>query len=381
MESAVDYADYHRHHLLLDVCWSLPPGSYRLVAMSPAADLTTEPLRYPTYYPGSDDPQRAGTLIVEKSANIDIGNLVLRTVSGGAGVQLRIIRPAVQNVRTATHVKIRRRGDLVMDIANIRAGFLSSGTVESRIGELPPGTYDVSFRYDSPSVKGCGAVTVLGTREEVLEISVKSLEIRGRAIESSPSGAPTLPVAQSEVVLVAPHSAIDDFCRDAFPAFAQIKADGSFRISDAYPGIYELVVSGLPSGTYIQSIRQGQTERPFGEIEVKEGMDEVTVILGRDPGRLVGTVTDASGQRVPAAVVAVIPIEETKAHLSTAVTANHDGSFNIQSGPGEYLVYAWKELDGAAYRNTSFMSSYTGRGVKVAVKPGVEQTLELRELN
>ena len=50
-------------------------------------------------------------------------------------------------------------------------------------------------------------------------------------------------------------------------------------------------------------------------------------------------------------------------------TADDDGRFRLQGvAPGEYRLYAWSTLDGAAYRNAEFMRKYDDRGVRVHVE-------------
>jgi hypothetical protein len=64
--------------------------------------------------------------------------------------------------------------------------------------------------------------------------------------------------------------------------------------------------------------------------------------------------------------------------MFAAVRADALGEFRIDSlGPGAYRVYAWKELEGAAYLNAEFMETYDALGVAVSAEEGESITLSL----
>ena len=98
-------------------------------------------------------------------------------------------------------------------------------------------------------------------------------------------------------------------------------------------------------------------------------MDEQLVI-----GRLAGTVADAAARVAPGAIVVLAPEDRRRRQRQVfgATVADAAGEFEIEHAPGSYRLYAWSELNGAAYRNAAFMRQYEDRGVPVQIEPGGE---------
>jgi hypothetical protein len=56
-----------------------------------------------------------------------------------------------------------------------------------------------------------------------------------------------------------------------------------------------------------------------------------------------------------------------------------NGAFTIQGiTPGSYHLFAWPELEGAAYRNAAFMRRYEGKGEPVHFGRGDQLTVRLK---
>jgi hypothetical protein len=111
------------------------------------------------------------------------------------------------------------------------------------------------------------------------------------------------------------------------------------------PGVsYDALVSNLPAGTYVKSIRAGYRDVLRNGL-LTEGLgenDTIDIVLGTDGAKVVGGVVDPSGMPASGAVVTLIPDPSAgrlQQYASGAVAA--DGSFALSGvAPGHYLILA-----------------------------------------
>lgn len=103
-----------------------------------------------------------------------------------------------------------------------------------------------------------------------------------------------------------------------------------------------------------------------------DGSDiSLAVHLEGEAGALEGLVVGKDGREVSAAIVALIPEDPTASHLVRDTRTTRAGRFAFESlTPGPHRLYAWRELDGAAYRNAAFMNRHALSGQPVTVAQG-----------
>jgi hypothetical protein len=89
-------------------------------------------------------------------------------------------------------------------------------------------------------------------------------------------------------------------------------------------------------------------------------------------------VIDAGGQKIPGAVVALLPDDRSQKALMISTRADGNGAFELKCAPGMYHIYAWRELDGAAYRNVEFMKGFDSLGKPVEIAQNGQLTADLR---
>jgi hypothetical protein len=110
------------------------------------------------------------------------------------------------------------------------------------------------------------------------------------------------------------------------------------------------------------------------------GDTEMEVVLTA-PGAVVeGTVRTAASTPLGSATVALVPDAPYRRSWVRyrSVVTDPDGKFEIHGiAPGSYKLFAWPELDGAAYRNADFMKEFEERGKPVNVEKGKRQTVDL----
>ena len=127
--------------------------------------------------------------------------------------------------------------------------------------------------------------------------------------------------------------------------------------------------SSLPPDTYLLQIKQGEHDA------VKEGVTigsadnpDLVVSLGGSGGQIDGSVADAAGAKIAAAVVALVPDERAASQLFRTTTTDQNGAFALRAvAPGSYRVFAWPEVDGAAYKNAEFLKKFEEQATAVKV--------------
>jgi hypothetical protein len=82
-------------------------------------------------------------------------------------------------------------------------------------------------------------------------------------------------------------------------------------------------------------------------------------------------------------VVAILPDPPLRAAgpLYRASQTDVNGKFTLRGiSPGSYRLFAWSEIDGAAYRNAEFMKAFEERGTPVRIENGQRLSLDITAL-
>lgn len=151
------------------------------------------------------------------------------------------------------------------------------------------------------------------------------------------------------------------------------------RGNQVTPGLYQLDLFGLAPEVYVQSVTAG------GHDVLREGLKvqsdtELEVLLGTPGSTVQGTVRRANGDKVSDAVVALVPDAPLRnaGPLYRSVISDVNGNFELRGiAPGAYHLFAWPELEGAAYRNAEFMKEFEGRGKPVVIEKGTRLSMDV----
>jgi hypothetical protein len=154
-------------------------------------------------------------------------------------------------------------------------------------------------------------------------------------------------------------------------------AAGSFRttISQRFPQIR--ILSVLTNSSF-QIAKAGEKD------VLTEGLDlfadtALQIVVRMDGGVIGGSVRNSEG-RISGAIVALIPEAPLRSAgvLYRSVISDFNGDFELRGiRPGAYRLFAWADMEGAAYRNTEFMKDYEGQGIRVRVENQVRQTIDV----
>jgi hypothetical protein len=133
------------------------------------------------------------------------------------------------------------------------------------------------------------------------------------------------------------------------------------------PALYELEMAGMPPDAYVESAQAS------GEDILAKGLqlnrDTELGIVIRSPGSVIeGFVKNSSGETLADAVVALVPDAPARSAglRYRSVISDVHGRYQLRGiAPGSYRLFAWDELEGAAYRNAEFMKDFEGKGKPV----------------
>jgi 5-hydroxyisourate hydrolase-like protein (transthyretin family) len=165
-----------------------------------------------------------------------------------------------------------------------------------------------------------------------------------------------------------------------------LNADGSFVAKNIRPGPSMLQVNGLPEGYYVKSVKLGGQEVVETGFELLPGVDAsgLTVTLSPDAARVDGGVTDDRGAPSTGATVVIVPVSkyrrEAMLSFPTASTDQH-GRFSLPNlAPGDYLLFAWDDVEPGAWQDPNFLELFEEQATKVKLQPKDIQNVDLKLL-
>jgi hypothetical protein len=94
-------------------------------------------------------------------------------------------------------------------------------------------------------------------------------------------------------------------------------------------------------------------------------------------------VTAEGGKPAPEATIVLLPYDP--AMRSDATVKNEDADANghvmfTDVPPGEYLAFAWQEVDGDAWLNPDFLKPFEKDAKRVTVEPKGSEKVDLRQI-
>ncbi len=363
--------------------FDLLPGTYVLSARpinNPQAPaLRTSTGRPPeqfvaTYYPGVTD--LAGAAPVEVAAGQEVS---------GRDIQMR--RESV----------VRLRGRLAplapgISLRNVRVGLAPRDRQESGAW------FRDSHRAPGPD----GAFEIGGVRPG--SYYVVAVRMDGRAqiagrlpVEVGPSDLTDLLLPVGEALTVAGVVRVESRNRvrldgvrvslalsDAMPTAqlnAPVQENGSFRLEGVSRDAFRFLFQNLPEGVYVKSVRAG------GQEILEKGLDlsqlnaapQLEILLSAGAGAVEGTVRVEDKPASDAYITLVPePMNPNRLYRYRAVPVDHTGRFRIAGvPPGDYRIYAWEEQEVAPAADAELPPEVTGKGVKVAVREGGREAVDL----
>lgn len=157
-------------------------------------------------------------------------------------------------------------------------------------------------------------------------------------------------------------------------------ADGTFSIPRISTGDYKLAVNGLGPNLYIKEARLGQADAMQSLSIVTPVNGTLDITLGSNPGRIIGSVTDATLKPVSGVLVVLIPDQlRNRQDLYKKLTTDQEGRFNVIGvTPGDYRLFAWEDIEPFSYYDPAVLRQYEQQGKLVHIQEGATNSVDVK---
>jgi hypothetical protein len=345
----------------------------------------------PIYYPATPDIQsaslvdlRAGT---EMNANFTIIPVRTRQVRGvvvdqttGQPVQamLRVsIYPLDRYMQPGGTTLQFNPNNGIFQFSGMRPGtYELSALVGDLAGrtiiDVPDRDVDVTLRV-MPVIKVTGKVSVEGrsTPGGPLQIATRGTLAQPGAVVSDTGEfeIPKVPVGSYQFGVM-PFSPLPEL---PTPAGA---APGQPPRPRQIPAIWQ--------DAYVKSIKIGDRDIFNRELVVEgQSLGPIEIVVGVNGTSIEGRALNEKQEPVANAMVVLIPDSAPPIRPDRVRSAATDesGQFQLRGvAPGDYIAYAWEDVDPGAWFSPVFMRLYENAGQKVRIGEAQKQTVEIRAI-
>jgi hypothetical protein len=341
---------------------SLDPGDYFFRMDPPKLNLDeTGPPYYGILYPGTTDSVKAIAVRVLSGISTRLDNVTIPSVRGGS-VALHVINQSGLEPTTAFIVNVRRKPDT----RSIRTGQIPRGLSTTRVGPLPAGSYVIRAEFVADGY--------IIHAEDSIDISEGDIDKELNLVIQKPGQILARVTPPSKIILqffVPSVDATSHYTRSS-------DSSGLLTYFGMNDGHYRVGAATAPDGMYIETIREGDSDVLKDGIDVHSGRDsEVNITLDGPASIVHGTVRNSGGSPASGAIVTLLPDDRPQQRKYVTATADRNGEFRLQASPGSYHLFAWLEMEGAAYRNSEFMRQYDGEGMAVILEKGSNMAINL----
>lgn len=343
------------------------PGKYVAVAEPPQTrhDPGADPPRVQeglisTYYPGAPDLERARSL--EVTAGMDLTAMDIRLVKAPLyrirGTALDASgQPAAGAIARVSHREYAStlgypgsvKQDGAFEVVGVAAGVYSldlyrGGRVARQMIEI------AGADLEGVTVKVANATTIVGsiTLEKGGQADFSAVRLLLQPAEFGPAN-----------------------------AFAVVGPAGAFVLQRVVPGRYALTVANLPEDWYIASVVGATLNGP--NLDFTAGVpDRIQIIVSAEGGRITGALTRPE---TPLAGVrlSLYPVDAERKPwwLQRSGFSDLKGRFSLAGvAPGEYLLFAWEDVDSATVEDPEFRRQFEQQAVKISMARGA--TVEVK---
>jgi protocatechuate 3,4-dioxygenase beta subunit len=366
----------------------MPPGEY----LFRVEDLPNKSRFSPIYYPSSVEAAKADVVRVNPDDDVQLRPFVLQSLPNGT-LWVTLQADSKVAIPSNSYLGARRRGD------DVDPGSSSFGSNFGSYLRLPQGVYDVEVGAPIP-IEGGSSGSSNGALSARVSIEIHDKDVQstitlregtkvaGRLVKRDKDGGNS-PWAGALVQLT-PTKTFNMYASSGFQAFT--KTDGTFSFVSVPPDAYQLRVplagdagvslrdsdlKSAPRGVCVAEIRQDDQAIAGERVNIAGTTTTFSVALAESATRIEGKVVDARGRIADGAVVALIPDDRRQERGFASAATDQSGSFDFKCIPaGNYLIFAWNDLPGAAWRNAEFMAKYADRGTPVRVNEDATVTVQ-----
>jgi hypothetical protein len=351
--------------------------SHGLVIDAAATNLAKPGEAYvPVYYPGTADPQSASRIDVKPGADVRGIDFIL------AGVTTRKVRGTVFNGVTGqpadtANVQLVPRSS----VGNTFSGFLNQGKFE--VSGVLPGPY---FLVATARVGPGNDIRIMGGRTAVdvgysdldnINVTLQpAIDVSGSVtVEDRPEG---LPSAARPIIFL--QGSRDWLLPSLSQSFASFSDGTQFHFNTVIEGDYQIWWDKLPQGMYVKSVMFGPVDALTAGLHIDSRTTEkVQLVLSSNAGALEGLVRDNLRNVVPRARVVLVPdpARRQRADLYQSASTDESGRFQLQGiPPGDYLLFAWEDIENDLWQDSEFIKRNEPSGKPVHIIENGRETIE-----
>ncbi|HLQ78776.1 MAG TPA: carboxypeptidase-like regulatory domain-containing protein, partial [Terriglobia bacterium] len=332
----------------------------------------------PIYYPGTADVRAATSIELVAGANQGGVNFTAAPIQtrhvrgivpgGGATVSLVSLDPAAANVMTPNQTST---DDGPFDIRGVAPGtYLLIGHSRDLSGSLRLDVRDADIDNITLTL---GSPIIIPTH----------VAFDDRADSGND---PDLEFLRLRLIPDPPVAKISGDSYSPFPDGRmgfEVLTGESYRIKldSAFDG------AGRLRSAYIKSIRMGMRDVLNDGLQFNGEQDpKIEVVIGMKPGNLNGTVVTMvkdKPQPVVNTTVVLVPDAARRRRPEAYKTATTDGAGRFQMdslAPGDYLVFAWDDVENGAWQDPDFLRLYEAQGAAVRIKDGSRESVTVNLL-
>lgn len=164
---------------------------------------------------------------------------------------------------------------------------------------------------------------------------------------------------------------------------AAVKPDGTFLLKNVIPDVYSINFNA-PEGMYVKSMGAGEQDATNWKVDLTKGSGPIAITLGTDLGVVEGSVENEAGDPLQRVRVTLIPYGNHlgRSDLSRFAFTDEKGHFKMRgTGPGEYKLFAWDNVDPGAPQDPEFRKPFEKQAVGVKLEPNGHETVKLKVIH
>jgi hypothetical protein len=245
------------------------------------------------------------------------------------------------------------------------------------LANVQPGPYmlmTVEMKGTTPSIQMHSIVVPAEGLQDVKLASLPEGTIQGKIAVSGDGVVKTAGL----MVMLSP-----DENAPSMPAFDRVSEAGTFTLK-ASAAQYQVTLPTVPEGTYIRSVQWNNREMLGKPLDLSAGPSgDLLVTLGTDGGTVDVTVSGVDGKPAIESTVILLPSDPIRRVKELTKSAGTDGAGHVKFTdvpPGNYLAFAWKQVDEGSWFDPDFLKRYEKNGESIDVSAKGNQKAELKEI-
>jgi hypothetical protein len=327
-----------------------------------------------TYYPSAVNILRASTVEVKAGDEIPgVDIILLRQRS--YRVRGQVINAAVDHPLSSITVELFPAGADSNGFGDLRQAEADGKTGEFEILDVSPGSYKLAAAIQDEESQFVGVTQVEVVDADVISVRIviaHGADLRGRVIKEgkiSPSSVIRVSTSPRERGTLGGSES-----REAKP-------DGTFVLAGLPDGLYDVSadIDGCDS-CYLKSVTANGANILDAGFTISSGSapSPVELVLSDRAGIVDGIVKNGEGSPVAGATVVLIMEHHEERDGFNYASTDQFGHFVVRGvAPGEYHIFAWKNVDNSDWDDPDFRQPFLPKAQAFSLSEDEKKTLQL----